>query len=188
MSTEAEILSSLIQKAINSVQGLPAGQAGPTLYTVKLEHPKNPEFGDYSVNLARFTQARNLAEKVKEYLEKQNLDFIGGVSIIGVFVNISIKDSWLINQAKQVLKQGYDFGRQDANQKKIMVEFSHPNTHKLFHIGHLRNITTGESIVRILESNGYKVIRANYQGDVGLHIAKCLWAIMQNSKFQISNH
>ena len=61
--------------------------------------------------------------------------------------------------------------------KKIMVEFAHPNTHKLFHIGHLRNISIGESLVRILEAVGNKIIRTNYQGDVGLHIAKCLYKV-----------
>ncbi len=63
--------------------------------------------------------------------------------------------------------------------KRIMVEFAHPNTHKAFHIGHLRNITTGESIVRLLESQGNEVIRVNYQGDVGMHIAKALYALLE---------
>ena len=67
-----------------------------------------------------------------------------------------------------------------GEKKKIMVEFAHPNTHKAFHIGHLRNIITGESIVRILENADYKVVRANYQGDVGMHIAKCLYAILKD--------
>lgn len=66
-----------------------------------------------------------------------------------------------------------------------MVEFAHPNTHKPVHIGHLRNMITGESLVRILESRGYKVVRANYQGDVGMQIAKCLWGIMQNVDFRM---
>jgi len=64
-----------------------------------------------------------------------------------------------------------------GTKKKIMVEFAHPNTHKAFHIGHLRNITTGETVVRLLESQGHTVIRANYQGDVGMHIAKALYAL-----------
>ncbi|HUD19773.1 MAG TPA: arginine--tRNA ligase [Patescibacteria group bacterium] len=69
-------------------------------------------------------------------------------------------------------------------QQTIMVEFAHPNTHKAFHIGHLRNITTGESIVRLLESQGNRVIRANYQGDVGMHIAKALYALLNVSPFK----
>lgn len=71
---------------------------------------------------------------------------------------------------------------------RLMVEFAHPNTHKAFHIGHLRNITTGESLVRLLGAIGYDVIRANYQGDVGMHIAKALYALqnIEEIKSQIS--
>ncbi len=68
--------------------------------------------------------------------------------------------------------------------RTIMVEFAHPNTHKAFHIGHLRNITTGETIVRLLESQGNRVIRANYQGDVGMHIAKALYALLEVSPYK----
>ncbi len=57
-----------------------------------------------------------------------------------------------------------------------MIEFAHPNPFKAFHIGHLRNIILGESLVRIFEFSSAQVIRTNYQGDVGMHIAKCLWA------------
>jgi len=68
--------------------------------------------------------------------------------------------------------------------KTIMVEFAHPNTHKAFHIGHLRNITTGESIIRLLEAVGYTVVRVNYQGDVGMHIAKALYALLEVSTYK----
>lgn len=67
----------------------------------------------------------------------------------------------------------------------VMVEFAHPNTHKAFHIGHLRNITTGETMVRLLEAAGYEVVRANYQGDVGMHIAKCLYSILHLPDFAL---
>lgn len=66
-----------------------------------------------------------------------------------------------------------------GNSQTIMVEFAHPNTHKAFHIGHLRNITTGEAIVRILASQGNRLTRFNYQGDVGMHIAKALYALLE---------
>ena len=71
-----------------------------------------------------------------------------------------------------------------TKKKTIMVEFAHPNTHKAFHIGHLRNITTGECIIRLLEAVGNTVIRANYQGDVGMHIAKCLYGILKISNVE----
>jgi arginyl-tRNA synthetase len=58
------------------------------------------------------------------------------------------------------------------------VEFAHPNTHKAFHIGHVRNITLGESLSRVLHFAGYKVARTNYQGDIGPHVARCMWGLM----------
>ncbi|HYK09030.1 MAG TPA: arginine--tRNA ligase, partial [Candidatus Eisenbacteria bacterium] len=63
--------------------------------------------------------------------------------------------------------------------KKMMVEFAHPNTHKELHIGHMRTLTTGESVARILEGNGATVFRANYQGDIGPHVAKAMYGVQK---------
>lgn len=105
------------------------------------------------------------------------------------FINVFLSEAVLSSQISEVLNHAERYGKSqtlvsldlrgeaDGNAKRIMVEFAHPNTHKAFHIGHLRNITTGESIVRLLEATGHEVVRANYQGDVGMHIAKCLWAM-----------
>lgn len=101
------------------------------------------------------------------------------------FLNLKISEANLINQVQRVLdeKQSYGTGK-ILDGTTVMVEFAHPNTHKAFHIGHLRNITTGEAIVRLLESQGAHVIRANYQGDVGMHIAKALYALSQIPDFR----
>jgi len=68
-----------------------------------------------------------------------------------------------------------DFGRGNPLDEQIMVEFSQPNTHKAFHVGHLRSAILGDSVCRILAFAGYDVIRANYFGDIGLHVIKWLW-------------
>jgi arginyl-tRNA synthetase len=62
-----------------------------------------------------------------------------------------------------------------SREARVMVEYSQPNTHKGFHVGHMRNLCLGDSIVRLLRAVGYPVVAANYRGDVGAHIAKCLW-------------
>lgn len=115
------------------------------------------------------------------------------------FLNLFVTEASLSTSVNRVLKDGERYGTSSADThpqagrqqpivlkldgvanpgpKRVMVEFAHPNTHKAFHIGHLRNITTGESLVRLLEATGHEVVRANYQGDVGMHIAKCLWAM-----------
>lgn len=75
---------------------------------------------------------------------------------------------------KTVLDEESAYGRGAAG-GKVMVEFSQPNTHKAFHVGHLRNMVLGDSICRIIEFAGNEVIRANYIGDIGLHVIKWLW-------------
>jgi len=71
-----------------------------------------------------------------------------------------------------VLEQGKTFGSQAQQGKQVMVEYSNPNTHKPLHVGHLRNVILGGSVCNILEASGKKVIRANYIGDIGLHVIK----------------
>jgi arginyl-tRNA synthetase len=80
----------------------------------------------------------------------------------------------------KVLEEGADFGKQPPLGERVMVEFSNPNTHKAFHVGHLRSAILGESLARILEYAGYEVVRANYVGDMGLHVIKWLWNYSQN--------
>ncbi len=176
-----------------------------------VKHPDNEQFGDYTCNVimilaGRLKSSRSflggsqgatlkakklslvLAELILQHLTK-NLNIKQLCDKVQVdspgYINISIKSAYFITQLQELLKCGDKFGQSDGlKNKKIMVEFAHPNTHKAFHIGHLRNITTGESIVRILQANGASLIRSNYQGDVGMHIAKCLWGIMQIKNFQ----
>ncbi|HJW90320.1 MAG TPA: arginine--tRNA ligase [Anaerolineales bacterium] len=75
----------------------------------------------------------------------------------------------------EVLEQGQGFGRGAPKGEQVMVEFSQPNTHKAFHVGHLRSAILGEAIARILEHAGYQVVRSNYIGDIGLHVIKWMW-------------
>lgn len=63
------------------------------------------------------------------------------------------------------------------NSERVMIEYSQPNTHKAFHVGHMRNAALGDSLVRIYEAMGHPVVAANYFGDEGAHIAKCLWLL-----------
>jgi arginyl-tRNA synthetase len=77
-----------------------------------------------------------------------------------------------------ILAEKEDFGRGDAK-GNVMVEYCHFNTHKAVHIGHIRTACLGESLSRILEFSGYKVIRVNYQGDIGPHVARCIWGFLK---------
>jgi len=160
---------------------------------IHLEHPKEEAHGDWATNIALA-----LSKKLKENPQKIAREIISKLpksemlekveEAVG-FINFWLAKKPLLESATEAikLKEGFGQGKTLVG-KKIMVEFCHPNTHKAFHIGHLRNITLGESLVRILEASGVRVFRANYQGDIGMHIAKCLYGILQisNFKFQIS--
>jgi len=63
--------------------------------------------------------------------------------------------------------------------ERILVEYSQPNTHKAFHIGHLRNAVLGNALVRILRFYGHEVLSATYPGDTGAHVFKTLWAYLR---------
>jgi arginyl-tRNA synthetase len=79
----------------------------------------------------------------------------------------------------EAIAKGERFGAGRSHGEQVMVEFSHPNTHKAFHVGHLRGTILGEALCRILSFAGYDVVRANYPGDMGLHVIKWLWAYLK---------
>jgi len=144
--------------------------------------PPKPEFGDLSLPCFMIAKkfSKTSVEMAEILVRKVKLDeYIVAVKAIGPYLNFTFNKIKLAESTiKQIniMKQAYGENK-NGDGKKVMVEFAHPNTHKSFHIGHLRNIFTGEAISRILVNSGFKVIRVNYQGDIGLHIAKCLWGI-----------
>lgn len=151
---------------------------------IGLETPAKAEFGDYSSNIA-MQLAKELKKNPYDVAEeiKNNLPANNDIEKVEVvrpgFINFYISHSYLLQNAKQFNQKPVYRQFRLGTEGKVAFEFSHPNTHKLFHIGHLRNITTGETLVRIFEVLGNTVLRFNYQGDVGLHIAKCIWRIKQ---------
>jgi arginyl-tRNA synthetase len=74
-----------------------------------------------------------------------------------------------------VLERGPAYGQGVPIAETVMVEHSQPNTHKAFHVGHLRNSVLGVAISNILRAAGYDVKDANYIGDIGMHVVRCLW-------------
>ena len=106
------------------------------------------------------------------------IEGVSSFSAQGPYLNFVLDKDYIIRETlATIFKEKDKYGKnEDFKAKKIMIEFAHPNPFKAFHIGHLRNIILGEALVRIFEFSSAKVIRTNYQGDVGMHIAKCLWS------------
>jgi len=152
---------------------------------IVLSIPKNPSFGDYSTNLAlqlaklKSTGDKQSPTEIANEIVKKLLSFDSAqdnfkeIKIAGQgFINFFIKDQELIKKMSKA-----SLLHRVKNQRKIFIEYGHTNPLKEVHIGHLRTFILGESLARILESLGNQVFRANYQGDIGLHIAKAVWGM-----------
>jgi arginyl-tRNA synthetase len=147
-----------------------------------LEIPPSSELGDYSFpcfSLASEFKENPVktAEKIKQNLGKLNI--IDKVETKGPYLNFFLNKEKISQEIiKEILSEKEKFGKPENSSKnklKTMIEFSQANTHKAFHVGHIRGTSIGESLARLLEFCGESVIRANYQGDTGMHVAKWIW-------------
>ena len=112
--------------------------------------------------------------EVGAYLQNE-LTEIAGFNVIKGFLNLSIADAyWLGQLYTQILTD--EFAVFKPNGKKVMVEYSSPNTNKPLHLGHVRNNLLGYSVAQILDAAGYEVVKANLVNDRGIHICKSMLA------------
>ena len=120
--------------------------------------------------------------EIGEYL-KANLPEVAAFNVIKGFLNISIADSyWLDQLYTQILPDTFAVAK--PNGKKVMVEYSSPNTNKPLHLGHVRNNLLGFSVAEILAAAGYEVVKANLVNDRGIHICKSMlaWQLFGNGE------
>ena len=158
-------------------------QLGVEVDDVVFEYPADTAHGDFSTNVA-MRYAKQLGKNPRELAEAivEKLGDIEGVEKIAIagpgFINFYLTREFFVGSVQEVLDQDANWGKNNAlDCQKIMVEYTQPNPFKPFHIGHLMSNAIGESISRIIAHSGADVVRANYQGDVGLHIGKALWGL-----------
>jgi arginyl-tRNA synthetase len=163
-----------------------AVKAVKTLYQTELNtadvnlQPTRKEFeGQVTIVTFPFTKfSRKSPEQtgaeIGEFL-KNEVKEIAGFNVIKGFLNISLADDyWLDKFYSEILPD--DFAESKPNGKKVMVEYSSPNTNKPLHLGHVRNNLLGYSVAEILKADGYEVIKANLVNDRGIHICKSMLA------------
>lgn len=152
---------------------------------VAVEHPGDLAHGDFATNVAMVAakavgkNPRELANEIMAALEKP--EWLERVEIAGPgFINFHLSRQYFLRSVREVFAVGERWGAHDTLAgKKVLVEHTQPNPFKPFHIGHLMSNTIGESIARLYEFAGAEVRRANYQGDVGRHVAMCLWGLQK---------
>lgn len=152
----------------------------------QVSHTK-PEFeGNYTIVLFSLIKILKkspdlIGNELGEYLVKNNPTTFSSYNIIKGFLNLTIADAYL----SDLLTKNYSdvcFGKYPLNDKRIMVEYSSPNTNKPLHLGHLRNNFIGWSVAEILKANGYEVIKSCIVNDRGIHICKSMiaWQLFGN--------
>jgi len=131
-----------------------------------LEKPRYSNLGD--VSFPCFSLASQykkspfmIAQEIESHFQAPPKGFTK-VQAIGGYVNFFYENSTACQSIlREILQKNKNYGR--GNEKrKVMIEFSQANTHKAFHVGHIRGTSLGECLSRILEFSGDKVIRANY--------------------------
>lgn len=150
---------------------------------IPLEHTDDFAHGDFASSVALAyskqldVQPRQLAENLVASIGK--IEEVSKIEIAGPgFINFTLDTKYLFDALETGRSHGEKWGSGvSLNGKKIMVEYTDPNPFKAFHIGHLMSNAIGESLARLKEAAGAEVIRANYQGDVGVHIACAIWGI-----------
>ncbi|HEY9584169.1 MAG TPA: arginine--tRNA ligase [Candidatus Paceibacterota bacterium] len=121
-----------------------------------------------------------LAEKIAVIINKNKPIDIEKVEAKGGFVNFYLSAKYFSESLEEILEKDSNFGKGNKyDGKKVMVEYTDPNPFKVFHIGHLMSNSIGEAISRVADFSGAKIIRACWQGDVGLHVAKALWGMQR---------
>lgn len=150
-----------------------------------IERPKESSLGDYACPCFRFAKilGKNpqlIASSLAETINQSSDTWIEGAEAAGAFLNLRVNLPTLAQFLLEDIQAGSFFKRLEGRRDRVMIEYSQPNTHKVFHVGHMRNVALGDSLGRLYKYCGYSVVMANYIGDEGAHIAKCLWYIKKH--------
>ncbi|NDC40064.1 MAG: arginine--tRNA ligase [Chitinophagia bacterium] len=146
---------------------------------LNINYTKADYAGDYTVVLFPFVKALKqkpeaLGTLLGNYL-LENGTLFSRFDIVGGFLNMTLSDAtctaFLLNNFNNVT-----YGEKGSTDRRVMVEYSSPNTNKPLHFGHLRNIFLGAAVSEILRVNGNQVVKANLINDRGIHICKSMIA------------
>ncbi len=170
------LIISRVEKAINEIFGKkPVG--------LVLSYPPTVDLGDFAIEC--FSLAKELGEAPEKIAEKIAEEIIPdkiieSVQAVGPYLNFKINKTLLFKEVlEEIFSEKENFGNLKAcpePSRRIMVEYLSPNTNKPLHLGHIRNGVLGMAISRLMESAGYKIIKANLINDRGIHICQSMLA------------
>jgi arginyl-tRNA synthetase len=174
-----EVISDITKKAFTELFGFEPAQ-------IKIEHPQNRLWGDYSTNVA-LAAAKSLnkapsaiaGEVLHRLLTLDLREYFDRISVDGPgFINFTLSKEYLLSRLLSVLKESDSFGSSDIGEgRKIALEHSNVNPNKAAHIGHLRNAVIGQYLEHVYEFIGYDVEVQYYSNDLGVQVSTSLLGI-----------
>ena len=171
-----DLLLNTVKKGIE--EGCKAGRLGQMTnaddISLIVEKPKNPDFGDFAVNISSLARSAKMAPPaiasvIADYIASDDYT----VSIIGGFINFKVSDSLLAKNLKEILERKSEYGRSEKIEKeKILLEYVSANPTGPFHIGHGRWAAMGSALANLLKFYGHEVYQEFYINDAGSQIQK----------------
>ncbi len=157
----------------------------------QVSSPPQEEWGHYS--LPCFFLSQKLKKKPADVARLIASGFNDSpvfekVSHKGPYVNGFVRPEFITKHLLGFLNGEGAFQARPKKTGPLLMEYSQPNTHKDLHVGHLRNLCFGLSLVTLLKKRGWPVITCTYPGDMGAHIAKCLWYLSHHNKDPVPAH
>jgi len=155
---------------------------------IPLEIYKGEKFGHFSTSvsfeIAKIIKSKpfDVAEKIRDSIlnNKDSVGLISKIENINGFLNIYLNSNLIIEELNKKLNEK-NFGNGDLyKDKTVVVEYTDTNPFKQFHIGHFMTNAIGESIYRLISSQSAKTFNVCYSGDVGIHVAKCIYGVLDN--------
>lgn len=175
----ADHLSQFINKTFDGVE-----TTTKQVYDLLSPPPKN-NMGDLAFPCFLLSKPlkKNPAEVAQALKDQLPLmDLIQETKNFGPYLNFYLNPAAFADIVLgQILDESIFSAIKVENAPKTIVEFSQPNTHKEMHVGHMRNLCLGDALVKLYRYAGVETLSTTFPGDVGTHVAKCLWYYKNHS-------
>ena len=175
MSLKSKYLKIITNEVAGALKKLGVNDESPVC-----EIPPSRDMGNFAYPMFKYASIlkqnpAQVAIKVKENIKSNPLT--EKIEVKGPYLNFFINTTYVAKELfAEIIKDNINYGKQNKKNKKVIVEFSSPNTNKPLHLGHCRNNALGDCISKILDYCGYDVIKLNLINDRGIHICKSMLA------------
>lgn len=173
------------QKISEAIQKMGQNLSEDEIYKALVEPPQS-DMGDLAFGC--FTLAKALKKGPPQIAAEiaQNFSehpYISKVQAAGPYLNLKFSAAFYGEAILSPILDGSFFKKQlIESAPKTMIEYSQPNTHKELHVGHMRNLCLGDAVVRLLRYSGRQIVSSTFPGDMGTHVAKCLWYMKKHNQ------